>query len=229
MREIFLYIYVALRAQILGFTAHFKDVVKDLSKGEYTWFTSDDGITAILWHDTVPQFLSNFHNPEEESSVFRRTRERETTSPCGVAGGGRLQQVHGWRQPLDSLRYCNMQHHVNEVVARVILVDSDTAMVNASRVLVEEQKVGRTPMNRFDFIQSVVEELKHDGVHYNEDTVENAPVCRKRASLDAKRDARGQIRLPWIDALDANCWKQNMSNPVLTACRACESQWSSTA
>ena len=40
---------------------------------------SDDGITAILWHDTVPtQFLSNFHNPEEESSVFRRTKgERE--------------------------------------------------------------------------------------------------------------------------------------------------------
>lgn len=31
-----------------------RDVVKDLSKGEYTWRMSDDGITAILWHDTVP-------------------------------------------------------------------------------------------------------------------------------------------------------------------------------
>ena len=52
----------------------------------------------------------------------------------------------------------------------------DTAMVNAHHVYsVEEQKVGRTPMNRFDFIpKSVVEELKHDGVHYDEETVENA-------------------------------------------------------
>ena len=75
MREIFLYIYVALRATF-GFPRPIsKDVVKDLSKGEYTWRMSDDGITAILWHDTVPtQFLSNFHNPEDESSVFRRTK-----------------------------------------------------------------------------------------------------------------------------------------------------------
>ena len=76
----------------------------------------------------------------------------------------------------------------------------DTAMVNAHRVYsVEEEKVGRTPMNRFDFIQSVVEELKHDGVHYDEDTVENATVW---------------IRLPWIDARDAKTvGNGNMSNP----------------
>ena len=54
-------------------------------------------------------------------------------------------------------------------------------MVNAHHVYsVEEQKVGRTPMNRFD-IQSVVE-LKHDGVHYDEDTVENAPVLEASIS-----------------------------------------------
>ena len=77
-----------------------KDVVKDLSKGEYTWRMSDDGITAILWHDTVPtQFLSNFHNPEEESSVYSSYERTEgTTSPFSAAGGGRLQQVHGWRK-----------------------------------------------------------------------------------------------------------------------------------
>ena len=68
-----------------------RDVVKDLSKGEYTWRMSDDGITAILWHDNVPtQFLSNFHNPEEESSVFGRTKGERQRQACSAPQVGSI-------------------------------------------------------------------------------------------------------------------------------------------
>ena len=64
-------------------------------------------------------------------------------------------------------------------------------MMNAHHVYSVEEEKGRTPMNRFDFIQSVVEELKHDGEHYDEETIENAPVYRKRASRDARTTCSG--------------------------------------
>lgn len=55
-------------------------------------------------------------------------------------------------------------------------------MVNVHYVY-SVQESRSAPWNHFYFIQSVVEELKHDGVHYAEDAVENALVYRKRASL----------------------------------------------
>ena len=206
-----------------------KDVVKDLSKGEYTWRMSDDGITAILWHDTVPtQFLSNFHNPEDESSVFRRTkgqRERQARSAPQVAVD--YNKYMGGVDQLDSLRgtaSCNiMSMKWWHALFWWIL---DMAMVNAHHVYsVEEEKVGRTPMNRFDFIQSVVEELKHDGEHHGEETVENAPVYRKRASLDAGTRCSGLDPIT-VDrrARCKNCWsRKHVECKVFTACGACGS------
>ena len=66
-------------------------------------YVRDDGITAIVWHDIVPtHFLSNFHNPEEESSVFRRTKGRQARVVPQVAVD--YNKHMGGVDQLDSLR-----------------------------------------------------------------------------------------------------------------------------
>ena len=163
-----------------------------------------------------------------QASVFRRAKgERERQARVAPQVAVDYNKYMGGVDQLDSLRgtaTCNiMSMKWWHALFWWIL---DTAMVNAHHVYsVEEQKVGRTPMNHFDFIQSVVEELKHDGMHYDEDTVENAPVCRKRASLDAGTRCSGLDPIT-VDrrARCKNCWRRkHVKCKVFTACGTCGS------
>ena len=155
MREIFLYIYVALRAQILGFHGPFLKMLSRTSQRVSTCGACQM-MASLLSFGTTPfprSFCQTFTIPRRNQVYFVVRKGEGTTSPCGAAGGGRYNKHMGGLDQLHSLRgYCNMQHHVNEVVARVILVDSGYGDGECtSRVLRRRTESRSNPHESFRF------------------------------------------------------------------------------
>lgn len=133
---------------------------RPLEEDEWTWVMTEEGLSAVAWHDTtVAQFMSNWHDPEEPSSVERRERGVHGRTVRAAPKVARDYNMYmGGVDQLDSLRgSCTCAVKYQKWWHALFWWMLDTAMVNAYRAYCFEAK--GTPMDRATFILSVVNDL----------------------------------------------------------------------
>lgn len=185
-----------------------------LGRGEWDWVMTRDGICAVAWRDSqVAQFMSNWHDPREESCGLRRESGysgRRLISAPKLASD--YNAYMGGVDQLDSLRgSCTCALKSKKWWHSLLWWMLDSSMVNAYQVYkFEEEQARRRPLARVDFIFACVNELIKD---------EHLPANESRMSTGQRKRARPEAgtECPTLHpgSLDGdrtnckNCWNRN--------------------
>ena len=171
-------------------------------------------VRRCAWRDSqVAQFMSNWHDPREESNVLRRESGysgRRSISAPKLASD--YNAYMGGVDQLDSLRgSCTCALKSKKWWHSLLWWMLDSSMVNAYKVYkFEEEQARRRPLARVDFIFACVNELIKD---------EHLPADESRMSTGQRRRARPEAgtECPSLHpvSLDGdrtnckNCWNRN--------------------
>jgi hypothetical protein len=185
-----------------------------LSKGEWDWLMTQDGICALAWRDSqVAQFMSNWHDPRDESTVLRRESGyagRRRMSAPKLAADYNLYM--GGVDQLDSLRgSCTCAVKSKKWWHCLLWWMLDSAMVNAYQVYkFEEERACRRPLTRVNFIFACVNELiKVEHLTADQSRLSTGPRKRARPEAGTECPALRPGSLDGDRTNCKNCWNRN--------------------
>lgn len=106
---------------------------KDMSRGEFDWRTNRENITALKWKDKKGiHFISNFHNPQDVTSVNRRQKDgtlQEVACPQLVKD---YNSHMGYVDKADMLKSCyEINRKSKKWYMRIVWHFVDVAIVNS--------------------------------------------------------------------------------------------------